>query len=173
MQVEVVRSPNRRKTVEAREVGGILRLLIPARMSKAEERHWIEEMTGRFQRRQAAINLDLEARARMLAGRYHLPEPTSIEWSNRQRSLWGSCTPGPGAIRISARLAAFPRWVLDYVIVHELAHLVELGHNARFRALVSRYPKAERAEGYLMAKGMSEGEAEPRAVPVAGQPTLW
>lgn len=62
---------------------------------------------------------------------------------------WGSCTPSTGAIRLSTRLAAFPDWVVDYVIVHELAHLLEPGHDKRFWAWVDRYPKAERAKGYL------------------------
>jgi predicted metal-dependent hydrolase len=173
VQVEVVRSPKRRKTVEAREVGGVLRLLIPARMSKDEERHWIEEMTRRFQRRSDTAEIDLDDRARLLARRYRLPEPASIAWSNRQRSLWGSCTPEHGAVRISAALLGFPQWVLDYVIVHELAHLVELSHSARFRELVRRYPKADRAEGYLLAKGMSEAGPTAEPEPAPDQPTLW
>jgi len=43
-----------------------------------------------------------------------------------------------------------PGWVIDYVLVHELAHLLEAGHGPKFQALVDRYPQAERARGYLM-----------------------
>ena len=57
---------------------------------------------------------------------------------------------------VSARLAAYPRWVLDYVIVHELAHLVEASHGPAFWELVNRYPLAERARGYLIAKGEAD-----------------
>jgi predicted metal-dependent hydrolase len=65
---------------------------------------------------------------------------------------WGSCTPDAGTIRISDRLARFPDWVIDYVIVHELAHLAVADHSTEFWQLVHRYPKAERATGYLIAK---------------------
>ncbi len=45
-----------------------------------------------------------------------------------------------------------PEWVLDWVLVHELAHLAVPDHGDRFKALVSRYELGERAEGYLIAK---------------------
>lgn len=172
MEVSVVRSSKRRKTVEAREVGGGLELRIPARMSRAEERHWVEEMKRRFERA-APTHLELTERAARLAKRYGLPQPASIRWSARQRASWGSCLPEQGTIRISTALAPFPRWVLDYVIVHEVAHLVEHYHNDRFWELVRRYPKAERAEGYLMAKGMTEAGGGQPGTPPADQPTLW
>jgi predicted metal-dependent hydrolase len=66
---------------------------------------------------------------------------------------WGSCTPENGTIRISTRVASFPGWVLDSVILHELAHLVEPGHGKEFQAIIDRYPYAERARGFLIAAG--------------------
>jgi len=54
------------------------------------------------------------------------------------------------AIRLSARLQGMPVWVVDYVLVHELAHLLEPGHDAAFWGWVDRYPQAERAKGYLL-----------------------
>jgi predicted metal-dependent hydrolase len=122
----------------------------PLRMSAAEARRIGEELRERLERRTATAAIDLAGRARELAARFELPVPTRIEWSDRQTALWGVCT-SDGTIRVSTRLAELPRFVLDAVLVHELAHLVHLDHGPRFQALVVRYPKMERAIGYLMA----------------------
>ena len=158
--VEVTRSTRRRKTVGARLVGGVLRIALPSWMSKAEEAHWIREMSGRFQRKMSADRLRLDERATTLARRYDLRRPDSIRWADEMRHQWGSCTPSLGTIRIATRLAPFPDWVVDYVIVHELAHLEVLGHNDDFWRLVYRYPKAERAIGYLIAKSVDGDEVD-------------
>jgi predicted metal-dependent hydrolase len=158
--VEVTRSAKRRKTVGAQLVGGVLRIALPSWMSKAEEAHWVREMSGRFQRKMSADRLRLDERSAALSRRYDLPKPGTIRWADDMRSRWGSCTPSQGTIRISNRLAAFPDWVIDYVIVHELAHLEVLGHNDDFWRLVYRYPKAERAIGYLIAKSGDGDEVD-------------
>jgi predicted metal-dependent hydrolase len=95
---------------------------------------------------------DLTQRAAGLSKRLDLPRATEIRWATDMTARWGSCTPTTGAIRISDRLAAFPDWVVDYVIVHELAHLVVPGHDAHFWQLVHRFSSSERAIGYLIAK---------------------
>lgn len=159
MDVEVVRSARRRKTVQARVVGGVLQVRIPAAMSAAEEQRWVAEMSRRIERRHRAQGVDLEARAEALARRHRLPRPRSVRWVGNQAARWGSCTPGSGEIRISDRLGGFPPWVVDYVLVHELAHLVEPDHSPAFWSLVDRYPKAERAKGFLMAKGLDDDAA--------------
>lgn len=153
MQVEVFRSARRQRTVQARRVGDVLRVSIPATMSAAEEAHWVEKMLRRAERRAGTGTISLGPRAAALATRHDLPLPASIRWVDNQESRWGSCTPAHGSIRISSRLGSLPGWVLDYVIVHELAHLVVAGHDEAFWALVGRYPRAERARGYLMAVG--------------------
>jgi predicted metal-dependent hydrolase len=157
VKVEIVRSPRRRKTVQAREVNGVLRVSIPATMTKADEERWVAEMMRRMQRRTRAGGVDLERRAEHLASKYRLRRPASIRWVENQEWRWGSCTPADGAVRISSRVAAEPSWVLDYVIVHELAHLDVPCHDAAFWRIVNRYPKAERARGFLMARGL-DGE---------------
>ena len=152
MNVEVIRSPRRRKTVQARRGNGVVRVTIPATMTRAEEEHWVAEMVRRLDRSARTEGVDLAERAARLAERHGLPSPVSIRWVDHQDLRWGSCTPVDGTIRISSRLAFEPGWVLDYVIVHELAHLVVAGHGPRFWALVERYPRTERARGWLMAR---------------------
>lgn len=151
--VEVTRSGRRRRTVQARLVGHRLLLSIPATMSRAEEAHWVREMSRRFERRRSTNRIDLTERADTLAFRLGLLRPASIRWVDNQTTRWGSCTPVDSTIRISSRVATFPRWVVDYVIVHELAHLSVAAHDAAFWSLVNRYGRAERARGYLIAKG--------------------
>ena len=134
----------------------MVRLSIPHNLSEAEEKHWADVMVRRLERRRDASRIDVARRARQLCDRYDLPRPASIRWATNQNSLWGSCTPSVGTIRISTRLASHPRWVLDYVIVHELAHLASHRHGPAFNRLVNRYPLAERARGFLIAKGLEE-----------------
>lgn len=163
--VLVVRSARRRKTAQARMVAGRLEVRIPGRASKAEERRLVELFRRRFDGRPAGrAALDLTGRAAALARRFDLPEPTEVRWVTNQAHRWGSCTPSSGTIRLSDRMAGFPAWVVDHVIVHELAHLAEPNHGPVFQALVSRYPLAERAEGYLIA---SSGRASPTDDPMA------
>jgi predicted metal-dependent hydrolase len=171
--VRVIRSPKRRKTVQAREVDGVLHISIPASMTKKEEAHWVTEMVGRMERKRDSTAIDLEDRARRLARRFGLPVPASIRWSDNQLWRWGSCSPWEATIRISSRLAKEPGWVLDYVIVHELAHLEVAYHNAEFWALVDRYPKAERAKGFLIARGIEPADSDGGLEGEPEQGTLW
>lgn len=159
MKIEVVRSARRHKTVQARLVGDVLRVAIPATATQDEEREWVEEMKGKFERRARTKRIDLTKRADRLAREYDLPMPRSIRWVDNQVTRWGSCTPSNGTIRISTRAAGFPTWVLDSIIVHELAHLIEPGHGRTFHTLTNRYPLAERAKGFLIAVGGGWNEA--------------
>jgi predicted metal-dependent hydrolase len=158
VEVSVLRSARRRKTVSARMVHGVLEVRLPGWMGPADEAKWVEEMRRKFERRATSETIDVDARARLLARRYDLPEPATVRWVDNQTSRWGSCTPVDRTIRVSSRLAAWPTWVLDFVLVHELAHLAEPGHGAAFHELVARYPKAERATGFLIAKGLSSDD---------------
>jgi predicted metal-dependent hydrolase len=155
--VEVRRSQRRRRTVSAYRDGERVVVLIPDQFSRAEETEWVDRMLARLAAREARISrtdAELQARSRRLIDTY-LPEhcraamPASVRWVTNQNSRWGSCTPADRSIRISHRIQEMPDWVIDYVLLHELAHLVVPSHNAQFWELVNRFPKAERARGYL------------------------
>lgn len=133
-------------------------VLLPAGMSRADEQHWVAEMLHRLERGEArrrspgqASDEALLARCQQLSGKYlgGRAEPASVRWVPAMRTRWGSATPAEGTIRISERLREVPGWVLDYVLVHELAHLIVPAHGPKFWELVHRYPRAERAIGYL------------------------
>jgi predicted metal-dependent hydrolase len=160
--VEVRRSDRRHRTVSARVRDGKLVVYVPARLNAAEEAHWVARMSARYEARDRRRRLNagggLERRAKELNRRFF---DGKLEWSSlvyvtNQSSRFGSCSPADGSIRISAEVAEMPQFVLDYVIVHELAHLVEPNHSEAFWELVNRYPLSERARGYLLAKGMEE-----------------
>jgi predicted metal-dependent hydrolase len=160
LPVEVVRSKKRRKTVTARIVDGRIVVRMPYGMTKAQEAEYVRDLSAKLQRKHLASSVDLPGRAKVLAGRYELPEPRSIRYVGNQASRWGSCTPSTGEIRISDRIASYPEWVVDAVIVHELAHLVHREHSPAFWALVHRYPKVERAYGFLIAKQLTDDDVE-------------
>ena len=153
--VEVRRSKRRRRTVSAYRDGDRIVVLIPASMSRRQEADWVETMVARLERSEARrrpSDDDLLRRAARLSDDYlgGLAVPESVRWVDNQHARWGSCTPADRSIRLSARLQSMPPWVIDYVLVHELAHLLEPGHDAAFWAWVHRYPRAERAKGYLL-----------------------
>lgn len=153
--VEVRRSRRRRRTVSAyRRDDGSVVVLLPARMTKAEEQDWVSTMLARLERseqRRRPSDEALTDRAHALSAKYldGLARPSSVRWVDNQNARWGSCTPADRTIRLSRRLNGMPSWVIDYVLVHELAHLLESGHTPRFWRLVDRFPRAERARGFL------------------------
>jgi predicted metal-dependent hydrolase len=162
MKIEVVRSPRRRKTITAEHRGGRVVVRLPAGMTRAEERRWVHRMVSRLTERDRLERLNarrtLERTAERLNREYF---GGRLRWSSvrfvaNQRDRYGSCTPDDGNIRISDRVAAYPPWVREYVLVHELAHLLVPSHSPRFWELVERYPFAERARGFLFAKGMED-----------------
>jgi hypothetical protein len=153
MRVEIIRSPRRRSTAQARLVDGVLQVRVPLGLPRKEEDRLVAGFVTRFERGRAAGPIDVAARAEHLADKFDLRRPRTVRWVGNQSSRWGSCTINTGDIRVSDRLAAYPDWVLDYVIVHELCHLSVADHSPAFWALVNRYPLAERARGYLLAKG--------------------
>ncbi|MFF1839123.1 M48 family metallopeptidase [Streptomyces sp. NPDC058231] len=152
--VEVRRSSRRSRTVSAYREGDRTIVLIPARMSEAEEQRWVTVMLDKLaaqERKQIIGDSELVERAARLSALYFdgRARPDSVRWVTNQNTRWGSCTPAEGSIRLSHRLQGMPEYVVDYVLLHELAHLLVPGHGPRFWRLLEAYPRTERARGYL------------------------
>lgn len=161
-EIEVVRSARRRRTVSAYRDGAKTVVLIPARMSKADEERWVAEMVAKLARQDARARPSDEGlltRARQLSAQYlgGRAQPASVRWVSNQKSRWGSCTPADGSIRLSRRLEGMPSYVIDYVLLHELAHLLVPGHGPQFWAVLAEYPRLERARGFLDGVAMAAG----------------
>ena len=160
--VEVRRSRRRRRTVSAYRDGDRTVVLIPASFSRAEEERWVARMLARLtagERRRRPTDAALLARADTLSRRYlggHA-KPTSVRWVSTMGRRWASCTPSEGTIRVSDRLRDVPDHVLDYVLLHELGHLLVHGHGPAFWRLLASYPKLERARGFLDGMAHAEG----------------
>ena len=168
--VEVRRSAKRRRTVSAyRQDDGSVVVLVPARLSRAEERRWVTTMLERLDkqdRRRRPSDDKLLERA-LLLSREHLEgraRPSSVRWVDNQRQRWGSCTPADGTIRLSSRLQGMPAYVVECVLLHELAHLLVHDHSAAFWELADRHPRAERAKGYLEGHAQAQRWPDPAAV---------
>jgi hypothetical protein len=133
----------------------VLELMVPASMPVAERQHWAEVMSKRLERRserRRPTDDRLNERAKRLNERHFGGALSwiSIGFADMDHQ-WGSCTFTEGAIRIARRAGELPDWVLDYLLVHELAHLVHSDHGPDFHELEDRYPLTERAKGYLLA----------------------
>jgi predicted metal-dependent hydrolase len=157
-EVEVRRSARRRRTVSAFRDGNKIIVQIPAHFSRAEEARWVARMVERIDRADARArrsagrtDVSLMQRCQALSTQYlpGAPQPAAVRWVAAMRTRWASCTPTDRTIRVSRRLEPMPGWVLDYVLLHELAHLVVPGHGADFWALLRDYARTERARGYL------------------------
>jgi predicted metal-dependent hydrolase len=153
-RVEIVRSARRRRTVSAHRDGDRIVVSVPARLSRAEEARWVTSMVERVlaaERRRRPSDGELLERATELSRRYldGRAVPSSVRWVDTMETRWGSCTPLDASIRISRRVASMPAYVVDYVLLHELAHLVVPGHGPKFWAALAGYDKLERARGYL------------------------
>ncbi len=163
-QVEVRRSSRRRRTVSAYRDGDRIVVLLPAHLGRAEEARWVQAMVTRLSeqdQRRRPSDESLLARAGELSTRYlgGRAVPASVRWVGNQTGRWGSCTPLDASIRLSTRLQGMPEWVVDYVLLHELAHLLEPGHGPEFWALLTGYRRMERARGYLEGAAFGSGAA--------------
>lgn len=175
--VVVRRSARRRRTVAAFWEAGTAVVAIPAHFSPAQEREWVTKMVARLQakegqpasRRRSSSDADLMRRAGELSHSYlsGKARPVSVRWVGNQNSRWGSATPAERTIRLSDKLQGMPAWVVDYVLLHELSHLLVAGHDASFWRLLEAYPDTDRAKAFLegvsyaTSRGMPAEESPP------------
>ena len=167
--VEVRRSRRRKSTVSAYRDGERTIVAIPARFTREQEREWVQRMLDRLadsERRRRPSDDELERRAAELSAKYldGRARPTSVRWAGNQDRRWGSCTLIDGSIRISTRVRGMPGWVLDYVLLHELAHLLHAGHGPGFWKLLESYPRTDRARGFLEGVSFARDATDPAAV---------
>lgn len=150
--VEIRRSSRRKRTVRAYREGDKIVILMPAHLSPDEEAVHVESLVERIRRQERSLTDDeliqraVSLSAQWLAGR---AQPVQVRWVTNQSKRWGSCSSDEGTIRLSDRLQGMPPWVIDYVLLHELAHLIEPNHSRRFHALLADFPHTERAKGFL------------------------
>ena len=165
-ELEVRASSRRTKTGSAHWSGTRIVVAIPSRLRGAERDDFVEELVRRAMKERpqsAAHDAALEERARVLAELYTDGRlPSAVRFVANQRRRWASCSPATGEIRLSARLRNVPDWVLDAVLVHELAHLHHVEHSAEFHAMADRHPRQGDAElfldGYQLGLGIAEEE---------------
>jgi predicted metal-dependent hydrolase len=161
-EVEIRASTRRKKTGNAHWSGSRIVVQIPARVRGRDRREFVDELVEKLltQRPQnAGGDGALEERAHTLADLYNDGvKPTSVRWVNNQQARWASCSPGSREIRVSSRLRQCPEWVIDAVLVHELAHLQEADHSARFYEIADRHPRQSDSgtflDGYALGLGL-------------------
>ena len=166
MDVKVNYSNRRLRTVSARMVDGVLIVDAPATMARGRLEKIVDKFKASFERKRLKEELNRNRPLVEIAAKLNQKyfddklRISSIEYSAEQNSRFGCCQCREGVIRISHRLNRMPDWVRDYVIIHEMAHLIEPNHSANFWNIVSRYELAERAKGYLMAVGLDSDSEE-------------
>jgi hypothetical protein len=161
-EVEIRASARRKKTGTAHWSGTRIIVQIPARLRGRDRSIFVDDLVVRLMAQRPQLmsgDHDLEERAAELADRYlDGVRPSSVRWSDSQRQRWASCSPDSKEIRISSRLQQCPSWVIDAVLVHELAHLIEADHSPAFYALADRFPRQRESglflDGYALGLGL-------------------
>jgi YgjP-like, metallopeptidase domain len=157
-EVVVRVSARRRKTSEAKWVEGRIIVSLPAHLDHESRQKTTDWLVHRLLTRHGPSIADddaLLARAIELSERHLVgARPRSVRWVTNQTARWGSCSWYSGEIRISHRLRAVPDWVLDSVLVHELAHLTYPDHSPAFHRLASGYPRHAEAGVFLAGYGL-------------------
>jgi predicted metal-dependent hydrolase len=166
MKIRVIKSKKRRKTASARLEGEVLHIRVPVALSDEKVKALVEKLKRSMRKKRKLqggkgqewlVSQAEKINQQYFGGKLRYK---TVKWSKGQKKIFGSCTSRSRSIRISARLTGAPKWVLDYVLLHELAHLIEPNHSKAFWGLVNQYKRAERARGYLMGLGFREGNSD-------------
>ncbi len=143
------------KHVNARLRDTTLTVSAPREMRQATLDPIITDLARRLLRRARAHEVnaaeDALALARRVATRFAAPpEVAAVRFVTTQQACWGSYSPATRTIRLNATLRQMPRWVLEYVVAHELAHAVHPNHSPAFWALLRQVaPNTDRAKAFL------------------------
>ena len=172
--VRLIASARRKKTIAAKFRDGMIELSVPLHMPDAEIVRSGRGLISKIKSRQPdskrfRSNAELYARAQYLARVWLGSEvmPASVVWSDRQTTRWGSCTAATGAIRISTMLQGMPQWVIDGVLVHELAHLKYSDHGQEFRDFAGRYPRMGEGIAFLHGVSFAQHRGQGKTFPKA------
>ena len=162
MEVKIVRSKRRKRTISARLVNNMLLVQAPEQISSNRLDNIIADFKLKFEKKKIKDELDKKQDLKEIAARLNQKyfgnklKVNSIEYVTGQNSKYGCCNYHSADIRLSHKVGLMPKWVRDYVIIHELAHLIEPNHSRAFWNIVNRYRFSERAKGYLIAVGREE-----------------
>nr|MDP9457921.1 M48 family metallopeptidase [Actinomycetota bacterium] len=151
----IVERKGRVKNVNARLKGSVLRVSAPPGMREEDLAPVVENLARKLLRRAHARRVNEEgealALARKVAARFPYPPSVGrVLFVTTQRSRWGSYSPRTDTVRLKAALRSMPRWVLEAVVAHELAHAFHPDHSPSFwRLLRSVCPETDRAKAFL------------------------
>lgn len=160
MEIKIIRSSRRLRTVSARLVKDTLLVRAPLMLSEQRLDKVVSGFKLKFERKKLKQGLDKNQNLIDIAAKFNEKyfdnklKINSIEYVIDQNSKFGCCNYRTANIRISHRIGLMPEWVRDYVVIHEMAHLIEPNHSKSFWDIVYRYKLSERARGYLMAAGL-------------------
>ncbi len=143
------------KNVNVRLRGSTVFISAPPHLSEKDLKPMVEKLAKGLIRRAHSQRINEEVDALTLAGKVALrfPEPPDVDrvrFVTNQRSRWGSYSGKTRTIRLNAVLRRMPKWVLEAVIAHELAHVEHPNHSQEFWHLLREVcPETDKANAFL------------------------
>lgn len=173
-QIRLIASARRRKSIQAGMRDGMLELSVPSVMSDYEIIDSARRLMAKVKAKESSRRR-IESDPALMQRALHLAQvwlnnevrPNSVVWSDRQNKRWGSCSIQSKAIRLSTQLHGLPQWVIDGVLIHELAHLKYPDHSQAFRDFTRRYPRTLEADAFLDGMTYAQHRGGDEAFPTA------